>query len=183
MNHRQELFVKEFGKDLNAAAAARRAGYAAHSSDRMGYALLRIPEIRDAVQENLRMAMAQCEVTAERVIREIAIVAFANISDVASWSQDGLEFKPKEDLPRDVTATIKRARSTSSATEAGVTIRNEIEMHDKLRALEMLGRYLSLFKDTLDVTHRVVETVPMTTQQAREWARVRAIEGEADDDL
>jgi phage terminase small subunit len=56
MNPRQRRFVQEYAIDGNAAAAARRAGYSAHSARVNGPRMLRNAAIREALQASQRDA-------------------------------------------------------------------------------------------------------------------------------
>ena len=49
MTAKQRRFVEEYLVDLNASAAARRAGYSPHRADAMGFENLRKPEIAAAL--------------------------------------------------------------------------------------------------------------------------------------
>lgn len=69
MNDRQRQFVKEYLVDLNAAAAARRAGYAPEVADRTGYRLLRINEIKQAIDEVLQNRSTRVQITADMVLQ------------------------------------------------------------------------------------------------------------------
>jgi len=68
LSPKRAAFVREYLIDLNASAAARRAGYSARTSDRTGYDLLRNPEIQAAVQTALQERAQTTQVTAEMVI-------------------------------------------------------------------------------------------------------------------
>ena len=72
---KRAAFVREYLIDLNATAAARRAGYSARTADRTGYDLLRNPEIAAAVQTAVEERAQKAAVTAEWVIERLRIEA------------------------------------------------------------------------------------------------------------
>ena len=75
MNDKRRAFVREYLIDLNASAAARRAGYSARTSDRTGYDLLRNPEVEAAIQTALKERAEKAAVTAEWVLERLRIEA------------------------------------------------------------------------------------------------------------
>lgn len=125
--------------DLNATKAAIRAGYSEKTAYSIGQRLLKKVEIQEAIQKQQVKLQNKLEITQERVLSELAAIAFANGTDFATVNANGLiHIKatsqiPKEKLP--AVASIKYSRVM------GV----EIKLHDKVRALEMLGKHLGLF--------------------------------------
>ena len=78
-------------------------------------------------------------VNADHVIMELAKVGFANVTDAMKVST----------ASRDDTTAIQSIWTKRTPTEHGDIVEQEIKMHDKLRALEQLGRHLGLFNDKL----------------------------------
>lgn len=68
LNPKQQLFIREYLKDLNASAAYRRAGYRSKNADVDGPALLGKPGIRAAIDEVLEARAQRIEVTADQVL-------------------------------------------------------------------------------------------------------------------
>ena len=78
---KQQLFVDEYLSDLNATQAAIRAGYSEKSAASIGEENLRKPEIEAAINEALKARRQRTEVTQDRVLEELAVLAFAPITD------------------------------------------------------------------------------------------------------
>ena len=72
-------FVAEYLVDLNATQAAIRAGYSAKTAEQQGYRLLRNVQIAAAVAEGHRKRLNRLDITAERVLNEVARIAFSDI--------------------------------------------------------------------------------------------------------
>lgn len=72
----------------------------------------------------------------EDILRELGGIAFGNIADVMSWSDDGVKLKNSEDLSPEVTALISEISETT--TKDGGTIR--IKFHNKLDAIEKVAK-------------------------------------------
>ena len=85
MTRRQKIFVKEYLIDLNATQAAIRAGYSKKTANRIGARLLSNVVIQQAIQEAMRKREQDTGITAERVLKEIATIAFASVDDKLSY--------------------------------------------------------------------------------------------------
>lgn len=68
---KQARFVEEYLLDLNAAAAARRAGYSEKNADSIAAQLLRKTKVSEAVQSAVAARSAKTEITAEYVLENL----------------------------------------------------------------------------------------------------------------
>ncbi len=73
---KQAAFVVEYMKDKNATQAAIRAGYSAKTAGSIGEENLKKPEIRTAIDTGLAKLAGKVEISAERVLKERARLAF-----------------------------------------------------------------------------------------------------------
>ncbi len=78
---KQERFVAEYLVDLNAAAAARRAGYSEKTANRIASENLTKPDIQAAIQARRQELARKLEVSQERVLTELAAIAFHEAGD------------------------------------------------------------------------------------------------------
>ena len=78
---RQRLFISEYLIDLNATKAAERAGYSRKTAKGQGARLLTNVDISAAIQGAMNKRAEKLEITAERVLAEIAKCAFINMGD------------------------------------------------------------------------------------------------------
>ncbi len=76
MTPKQAAFVAEYLVDRNATQAAIRAGYSKKTAGQIGDENLKKPEIRAAIDAGLAKLSGKIEITAERVLRERARLAF-----------------------------------------------------------------------------------------------------------
>lgn len=120
-------------------------------------------EVVARVQEMTGAAAEKLGVTAERVMAELAKIAFSDIRKVVSWRPevierevgDGAETSGVKVLVSRVTvldsATIDDDAAASVAeVSLGASGALRVKMHDKPAALEKLGRHLALFKDRVE---------------------------------
>lgn len=74
LNERQQRFVEEYLIDLNATAAAQRAGYSAKTAYSIGGRLLNHVEIQEALQVGKAKRAARTSITKEYLVTKIADV-------------------------------------------------------------------------------------------------------------
>jgi phage terminase small subunit len=105
------------------------------------------------------------EVTADRVIVELAKIAFSNMKDY--WPRPG-EPVDLSRLDEDCTAAIKEITIDEKVDRAGVLHRRiHLKLHDKLGALNSLARHLGLFTDRHVIENTIEYRVKMMTREER----------------
>ncbi len=77
MTAKQQLFVDEYLIDLNATQAALRAGYSEKTARSIGAENLSKPDIEKAIADALEARRLRTEITQDRVLEELAAIAFA----------------------------------------------------------------------------------------------------------
>ena len=104
---KQRAFVGgEYVIDLNGAQAAIRAGYSKRTAKEMAHENLTKPHIVAAIQKVVEARSERTEVTQDRVVEELAHLAFASIGDVVEWDGSKVTIKASEDLPDEVLHAI-----------------------------------------------------------------------------
>lgn len=79
---KQERFVQEYLVDLNATAAAKRAGYSEKNAGKIGPELLGKTRISAAIQEAMRRRERRTEVTQDYVIKKLKEITDKDASDM-----------------------------------------------------------------------------------------------------
>lgn len=152
---KEALFVKEYLLDLSPKRAAIRAGYSEHTAHAIGYELMRKEGVLERIEEAMKARSKRTEVTADKVIKELARIAFSDMDDFAVIEEGKLSLIDSNTRKRGRSRVIKKitqSTSDSSGPEGSSnSISQSLELHDKLRALELLGKHLKMFKDTLRV--------------------------------
>lgn len=85
MTKKQKRFVEEYLIDLNATQAAIRAGYKAKNGQRaseIGHELLQKTQVSEAISEAIAERSKRTGINADRVLLELARIAFVNADDV-----------------------------------------------------------------------------------------------------
>lgn len=91
---KQERFVEEYLVDLNATAAAIRAGYKETTAAQQGHNLLQKPAIEAAIQAAQAAREERTKITGDQVVSELAKIAFAKADDY--YNDYGLELKTSD---------------------------------------------------------------------------------------
>lgn len=150
----QARFVDEYVIDNNAAGAAVRAGYSKKYSERLGYRLLAQQKVADAVAEKKKAIAKRNEATVDRIVQELARIAFQDPRKL--FNENGTLKDPKE-LDDDTAAALATIESTEEFDGSGSDRKlsgylKKLKGWDKLRALELLGKYLGIFVDRKELT-------------------------------
>lgn len=139
MTPRQCRFVDEYLIDLDGKHAAIRAGYAASDANNRACRMLKMPAIADAIAAAMAARSRRTGITPERVLEELARIAFVDWRKLAAWGPDGVAVVESSALSPAETAAIARV-----STDDGWENRVDIATHDKRRALDTLARILGL---------------------------------------
>ena len=149
---KQARFCEEYLVDLNATQAAIRAGYSVESAGSIGSENLAKPAIRAWIETAMAERSKRTGINADRVLRELGRIAFVNPRDI--FDMQTAEVKPEaddDDLAAVAGMKVKYAAHKDVREDGepgmGQTIEREIRLCDKLKALELCGRHLGMFRD------------------------------------
>jgi phage terminase small subunit len=105
---RQQRFVEEYLVDLNATQAAIWSGYSAKGAEVRGSELLRKRKVAAKIDDLKRERSEWTRVTADRVLRELAVLAFSSIEDYTLDDDGRIVLRPGADP--DAVRAVKRTR-------------------------------------------------------------------------
>mgnify|MGYP002611998052 FL=1 len=148
MTKKQKRFVEEYLIDLNATQAAIRAGYSPETAYSIGSENLKKPEIRACIEKAMAERSKRTGINQDRIIMELAKIGLLNPKDLVDFD----EATVKEEAAEEDLAAIASVRVKRFPTKDGEGIEREIKMHDKTKALELLGRHFGMFKDKVEVS-------------------------------
>lgn len=169
---KQAIFIAEYLIDLNATRAAISAGYSAKTADTQGARLLVNVKVAAEIAKKQGKRLEKLEITAERVLGEIALLGFANMMDYISINGEGQADIDLSKLTREQAASIQEITvdTTGGAGdgERRLVLRNKFKLGDKRGSLELLGRHLKLFTDKLELSGNVnlADTVAAARKRA-----------------
>lgn len=155
-------FVRQYVALNNGSAAARKAGYSERSASSEASRLLKNDEVQAAIEWYRASEADRIGVTPERVLEELAAVAFSDLGEYIRIV-DGVPVVDMSELPAGAT----RALASISNTDKGTTFK----LHDKLAALTTLARSFGLLASDSPAVAVVVgeaESVELSTLSAAE---------------
>lgn len=172
---RQSVFAREYLHDLNAAAAYRRAGYTArgNSAEVNAARLLRNAQVAEAIEKAMAERAARTEISADRVLRELSKVAFF---DVRKTFNNNGSIKPISELDDDTAAALVSLDVVELGGDEGCVIR-KVRLADKLRALELIGKHLGMFRDRLEVSGNAQNPLQLLIQRIQGSSIKPVVEG------
>jgi phage terminase small subunit len=155
LTDKQRRFVEEYAGSakFNGSEAARRAGYTGNENTitTMASKLLANKEISEAIQARMDKLAAKCDISAEKVLRELALLGFSNMRDYMQITSDGDPYISLSDLTREQAAAISELTVEDYKEGRGEDARDvkriKIKVSDKRGALELLGKHLGIFKN------------------------------------
>lgn len=167
---KQQLFVEEFIKELNATKAALAAGYSPKTASHTGYENLKKPQLWAAIQQAFQDRIERTQSDADRVLEELKKLAYSEMVQFAEWDDTGITLRSSGDLTPGQSACVAELGET--VNQAGGSMK--FKLHSKTHALELLGKHYGLFplrhtgpdgKEPIQHDHRI------EPQPREEWMK------------
>lgn len=154
LNDKQRRFVDEYLVDLNATKAAERAGYSPKTAGSQGFDLLKKPEIQAAVSDRMQARARRTEITQDRVLQEIARIAFFDPRNL--FDKDGQPL-PIASLDSDTAAVLAGLDVVEEYLGTGedrkfIGFTKKYKIADKLKALDQCMSHLGMGKQKVELT-------------------------------
>ncbi len=147
MTEKQKIFADEYLIDLNATRAYRVA-YPSVKKEKTaaqaGSRMLRNVKVQKYIADRMQERQKRTEITQDRVLEELAAIAFARATDYAEVKDECVRIKDTDSL------TDQQIKAIAGIKEGKFGI--ELKLNDKEKALELLGRHLGMFKDKVEVS-------------------------------
>ena len=164
---KQERFVAEFGKDLNATQAAKRAGYSVKTANKIGSENLAKPAVWAAIQQAHQQAITDAVMSGQEILEELTIIGRTDVTvfhDAAGQPIPVSQWTPQ--MGRQV-SKIEVVRKNVAAGDGHTDTVLKVSMWDKHKALETLAKYRGIATTKIDLNVRLED------QKALEAARPR----------
>jgi len=137
-----EEFVRQYLVDMNATRAAVRAGYSSKTANRIASENLSKPDVQAAIADAQRLRSTRTRITQDGVVEALARIAFADLRRM--FDGEGRLLPPSR-FPDDVKDAVVSYDVLRSRGGREPVVR--VRLADRLRALELLGRHLGMFRD------------------------------------
>ncbi|EFC4463139.1 terminase small subunit [Escherichia coli] len=138
---KQELFCREYLKDLNGTQAAIRAGYSEKTANEQASRLLANVNVQKFVAELKSARVEQTGIDAAYVLRRLVEIDQMDVLDILL--QNG-ELKPIKDWPKVWRTTLSGMDVVEMASADSAALLKKIKWPDKVKNLELLGRHVSV---------------------------------------
>ena len=188
MTDTQKRFCDEYLIDLNATRAYKVA-YPRCKKDETANAassrMLRNVKVQEYISKKQQEIEKRTELTQDMVIKELAAIAFSKASDYAKLKKmkrnvpvfdgedivdykeeeyTGIEFTPTDEL----TEEQKKALSGIKEGKFGI----QVDSCDKVKALELLGKHLGMFKEKVTIDGNVNTNNPFSGMSIEELRKI-----------
>jgi phage terminase small subunit len=148
LTNRQRRFALAYAADPqdNGTKAALAAGCPKTSAHVIASRWLKNTDVQDHVEQFLGRVAQKYELSAEKVIRELCKLAFANMADYVEINREGAAFLSLSEMTRDQAAATheitleNRDRGDTRNPNASRVLR--VRLSDRVRSLELLGKFL-----------------------------------------
>ena len=154
-NSRHDRFCREYIKDLNGTRAAIAAGYAKKSAKVTASQLLTNPNVQALLAKLTKKHADKLDLSTEKVLFELSRVGFSNMLDYIKTTEDGGAYVDLSNLTQEQAAAIQEVTVDEYTEGRGKAARRvkrtKFKLADKIRALELLGKYLKLFTERVEV--------------------------------
>lgn len=176
LTDKQLKFCLEYLVDLNATQAAIRAGYSEDSASVIGCENLTKPNIQAYIANLKAKAAKKLEISKERVLKEYARIAFSDLRKL--YDENGRLLTPHE-IDDDSAAALAGIEvfeefgfdKTGERQHIGDT--KKIKIHNKLQALDSLGKHLGLFEEDNKQKNPEVDLSALTPEEKYQYLMLR----------
>lgn len=144
MNDKQKKFADRYLETVNGKDSAIYAGYSEATARFKASELLREPTIKAYIDEQRHIIETEMGVTRERLIKEIAALCYTNPKNYYLPENRLMDVAQMDDEHAAAVSSVKTYEDRSGGEVVGHV--QELKFHDKLKALEMLGKILGVFE-------------------------------------
>jgi phage terminase small subunit len=146
LTSKQQAFAERYIIHFNSARAAREAKYSENTAESQGSILLKNPKVQSQIRKLIEEKEGSYDIERKSVLNELAKIAFSDMSEYCSWDNDGIDYIDSKNLLKKHTAAVKKITCKKVDGEKSTTTTVSLELYDKSKALELLGKHLGLFE-------------------------------------
>jgi len=155
-NNQEQVFVDEYLVCLNPEKAALKAKYAKTTARTKSFLWVSDskqnpkPYIYKIIKKRMAARSEKTGIKAEQVIQEFAKIAFSNIQDYIGPDN---EITDISEMNKEIAAAVESVQTTSTITSNSKddkeyeTKNIKLKLHNKISALENLGKHLGIYAE------------------------------------
>lgn len=177
MTAKQKRFCDEYLVDLNATQAAIRSGYSEKYANTNASKLLQNTAIKEYIAKKMAEREERTEITQDKVLRELALIAFSNAADYAAVVEKEAVDDEKNPVVYRTVEPVLTEELTEDQKKAIAVIKKgrdgfEVKPYDKIRALELIGKHIGMFTDKVELNGQVNNPMEgLTTEELKKLIR------------
>lgn len=146
LTEKQQRFVDEYLLDLNASAAARRAGYSARTAEWQGPQLLKKTHVSAAISAAQAKRSKRTQINADWVLKRLSSEADADLADLYD---DGGNLLPIREWPmvfrRGLVVGFETVHEIEGSGEnARRLLVRKIKLLDRSKVVDMIGKHVGV---------------------------------------
>jgi len=146
------LFVNEVVDHLDIYKASIACGIKPTNAILYGRKMMLKTHIQVAIKDALQRKAEARTITTEKIAAEIQRVAMATVGEfMEPDGDDSLKVNIMSIMRPEAAAVSEVTTTTTHDRDGNAHTRTRIKLHDKLKALELLGRHLAMFTDRVEV--------------------------------
>lgn len=165
LNKRQDMFCREYLKDLNATQAATRAGYSKKTAKSQGQRLLTNVDIERRIAKLVDARGKRTDINADWVLKRLAEESEADLADL--YDESGA-LKPVHQWPliwrQGLVAGLEVQQQFAYIDGEKVPdgVITKAKLSDRVKRLELIGRHVGVqaFSDKILNTHKFPDGPP-----------------------
>lgn len=151
---KQQRFVDEYLVDLNASAAAKRAGYSVRTAEWQGPQLLGKTHVATAIAVAKAERSRRTQVDADWVLKRLANEADADLADLYD---DGGNLLPMREWPMVFRKGLVVGFETiheSTGDDQPMAVVRKIKLQDRTKTVELIGKHVGVqaFREKLELS-------------------------------
>lgn len=154
---RREKFCQEYVLDLNASAAARRAGYSADSAGSEAARLMQIDAVKARIEELKAERRERLQMDADMLLRRLVDEANADAADL--YDENG-DLRPMGEWPLIWRQGLVSGFDLETLTDDDGRVMarlKKVRISDRIKRLELLGKHIGVqaFKEQVEHSGKV----------------------------
>lgn len=144
MTEQVKRFCDYYFESLNGAKAAISAGYAENSARQQAYQMLATDEVQEYLSALREEYQIKSGINKQRILEEYAKIAFSDIRELYAGDNQLLDIRQIDDTTAGAVASVEVDEVRAGDLTIGYT--KKVKLHNKLAALESLGKHLGIFE-------------------------------------
>lgn len=167
LNVDHEKFAQSYASSGHIIEAAREVGLVDQIP--RARALLRNPKIQDRIEEIVSQRFSKANITAERTLKELARIAFADVRDLYDPATGELRAVPE--LDDDTAATISQIKvevvGQGRGAQRVAVVTKQLKQADKMAALSLLAKHFKIVGEDDDGVNALANLLAGRLKSAR----------------